>query len=82
MITVSEKIIDGFYNEGIKHITASEITDLVNEAESRARLNGTSVSTVMYLDQINNNTLTNMVLNCIIARMTGETFRIDSYPTN
>jgi len=82
MITVPKNMVDAFYTEGMKVLENNEAKLLVATTEARAQKNGTSISTIMYVDQQEKNTLHQLVLNCIVAKMTGAELKVERYPTN
>jgi len=47
-----------------------------------AKLNGTSVSMMLYLTQVKQNTISALVLNCMVAEHMGISLQIEGYPHN
>ena len=80
MITLTETTITRLASEGRKVVSDSDLISLVDETKESAKLNGTSVSMMLYLTQVKQNTISALVLNCMVAEHIGISFKIEGYP--
>jgi len=80
MITLTETTITRLASEGRKVVSDSDLISLVDETKESAKLNGTSVSMMLYLTQVKQNTISALVLNCMVAEHMGISFKIEGYP--
>ena len=82
MITLTETTIARLASEGRKVVSDSDLISLVDETKESAKLNGTSVSMMLYLTQVKQNTISALVLNCMVAEHMGISLQIEGYPHN
>ena len=61
-------------------VTDTKISELLNESNRIARMNGTSLQTYLYLQQSKTNTLQHLALNAAVAEAAGISLCIERIP--